>query len=41
MVRTETIPQAGHCVRRDNAAAYHHVVDAFLEEHRDKTLAGI
>ncbi len=33
-VRTETIRDAGHCVRRDNAAGYHQVVDRFLDEHR-------
>lgn len=34
LVRVETVEDAGHCVRRDNAPGYHRVVDPFLEEHR-------
>lgn len=33
-VRIEIIDDAGHCVRRDNAAAYHRAVDPFLAQHR-------
>lgn len=29
-VRTVVVPNAGHCVRRDNPAEYHRAVDAFL-----------
>ena len=32
-VRTEVVPGAGHCVRRDRPDAYHAVVDAFLADH--------
>lgn len=33
LVRTVVIEGAGHCVRRDQPAAYHAAVDAFLAEH--------
>ena len=33
LVRTVTVAGAGHCVRRDQPAAYHAAVDAFLAEH--------
>lgn len=40
MIRTVTVSDAGHCVRRDNATSYHREVDAFLDEHRVETRAG-
>ena len=33
-VRLVAVPQAGHCVRRDQPDRYHGVVDAFLAEHQ-------
>lgn len=33
-VRVVEIPDAGHCVRRDQPDAFHSVVDAFLDQHR-------
>ncbi len=33
LVRRVVIEGAGHCVRRDQPAAYHAAVDAFLDEH--------
>lgn len=35
LVTQVEIPGAGHCVRRDRPEAFHQVVDAFLERHRE------
>ncbi|AQP44867.1 alpha/beta fold hydrolase [Tessaracoccus flavus] len=34
LVSVIEVPDAGHCVRRDAPAAFHAVVDRFLEQHR-------
>lgn len=34
LVEIARIPGVGHCVRRDDAVAYHAVVDPFLDAHR-------
>ncbi|NMR18949.1 alpha/beta fold hydrolase [Cellulomonas fimi] len=44
LVRTVVVPDSGHCVRRDQPARFHQVVDDFLSEHerpRDGVLARI
>lgn len=33
LVQVIEIPEAGHCIRRDNPEGYHGVVDAFLRRH--------
>lgn len=34
LVERVVVPEAGHCIRRDNPAGYHDVVDPFLAAHR-------
>ena len=34
LVRVVEVPEAGHCIRRDNPAGFHAVVDPFLESAR-------
>ncbi len=37
LIKIARIPGVGHCVRRDDPAAYHAAVDPFLERHRSRT----
>lgn len=37
LVRLVTVPDAGHCVRRDQPERYHEAVDVFLAQHRPAT----
>lgn len=41
LVRTVIVPDAGHCVRRDQPARYHQIVDAFLAEAENTLRRGL